>query len=105
MATDELNVGLLLFPEMTQLDLTGPYEVFVSLPRNSLARMSPRRFSCASNATRRRPSIPARRARPDPALVARLSEKLKDRQATRRAATEEAAGALGLPPFKSRGVS
>lgn len=33
MSTDELNVGLLLFPEMTQLDMTGPYEVFVSLPR------------------------------------------------------------------------
>jgi cyclohexyl-isocyanide hydratase len=36
MATDELNVGLLLFPEMTQLDLTGPYEVFVSLPRTAV---------------------------------------------------------------------
>jgi cyclohexyl-isocyanide hydratase len=36
MATDGLTVGLLLFPEMTQLDLTGPYEVFVSLPRTTV---------------------------------------------------------------------
>lgn len=27
-----LRVGLLLFPRMTQLDLTGPYEVFAKLP-------------------------------------------------------------------------
>lgn len=27
-----LNIGLLLFPELTQLDLTGPYEVFHRLP-------------------------------------------------------------------------
>ena len=36
MSTDRLNVGLLLFPEMTQLDMTGPYEVFVSLPRTTV---------------------------------------------------------------------
>jgi cyclohexyl-isocyanide hydratase len=36
MSTDGLNVGLLLFPEMTQLDMTGPYEVFVSLPRTTV---------------------------------------------------------------------
>jgi cyclohexyl-isocyanide hydratase len=36
MTADKLNVGLLLFPEMTQLDLTGPYEVFVSLPRTAV---------------------------------------------------------------------
>ncbi|HEX3498911.1 MAG TPA: DJ-1/PfpI family protein [Stellaceae bacterium] len=36
MATDHLTVGLLLFPEMTQLDMTGPYEVFVSLPRTTV---------------------------------------------------------------------
>ncbi len=27
-----LHIGLLLFPELTQLDLTGPYEVFHRLP-------------------------------------------------------------------------
>src|SRR5260370_15435183 len=36
MANDQVNVGLLLFPEMTQLDMTGPYEVFVSLPRTTV---------------------------------------------------------------------
>ncbi len=35
MANDQVNVGLLLFPEMTQLDMTGPYEVFVSMPRTT----------------------------------------------------------------------
>ena len=29
---DELKVGLLLFPNVTQLDLTGPWEVFSNLP-------------------------------------------------------------------------
>ena len=27
-----LRIGLLLFPRMTQLDLTGPFEVFARLP-------------------------------------------------------------------------
>jgi cyclohexyl-isocyanide hydratase len=36
MAIERLDVGLLLFPEMTQLDMTGPYEVFVSLPRTAV---------------------------------------------------------------------
>jgi cyclohexyl-isocyanide hydratase len=36
METNHLNIGLLLFPEMTQLDMTGPYEVFVSLPRTTV---------------------------------------------------------------------
>lgn len=31
-AADELNVGLVLFPGLNQLDLTGPYEVFSRLP-------------------------------------------------------------------------
>jgi cyclohexyl-isocyanide hydratase len=35
MTDDRLNIGLLLFPEMTQLDMTGPYEVFVSMPRTT----------------------------------------------------------------------
>jgi hypothetical protein len=26
------NIGLLLFPEITQLDLIGPYEVFTKFP-------------------------------------------------------------------------
>ncbi|CAA9240613.1 MAG: ThiJ/PfpI family protein [uncultured Acetobacteraceae bacterium] len=29
---EPLNIGLLLFPRLTQLDLTGPYEVFSRLP-------------------------------------------------------------------------
>ena len=29
---EHLTVGLLLFPQLTQLDLTGPWEVFTSLP-------------------------------------------------------------------------
>jgi cyclohexyl-isocyanide hydratase len=36
MATNHLTVGLLLFPDMTQLDMTGPYEVFVSLPQTTV---------------------------------------------------------------------
>ena len=27
-----MHIGLLLFPRLTQLDLTGPYEVFANLP-------------------------------------------------------------------------
>ena len=27
-----IRIGLLLFPNLTQLDLTGPYEVFTKLP-------------------------------------------------------------------------
>lgn len=32
MSAPPLRIGLLLFPEITQLDLTGPYEVFTKLP-------------------------------------------------------------------------
>ena len=28
----DFRIGLLLFPRMTQLDLTGPFEVFAKLP-------------------------------------------------------------------------
>jgi cyclohexyl-isocyanide hydratase len=28
-----MNIGMLIFPEMTQLDFTGPYEVFAQLPK------------------------------------------------------------------------
>lgn len=31
-----LNIGLLIFPEMTQLDMTGPYEVFVKFPGSTV---------------------------------------------------------------------
>ena len=31
-----LNVGLVLFPDLTQLDLTGPYEVFVRMPTTTV---------------------------------------------------------------------
>jgi cyclohexyl-isocyanide hydratase len=30
------NIGLLIFPEMTQLDMTGPYEVFVKFPNSTV---------------------------------------------------------------------
>jgi cyclohexyl-isocyanide hydratase len=30
--TDTITVGMLLFPNLTQLDLTGPYEVFARMP-------------------------------------------------------------------------
>jgi len=36
MTNDHITVGLLLFPEMTQLDMTGPYEVFASMPRTTV---------------------------------------------------------------------
>ncbi len=36
MTNDRITVGLLLFPEMTQLDMTGPYEVFASMPRTTV---------------------------------------------------------------------
>jgi cyclohexyl-isocyanide hydratase len=36
MTDDRITVGLLLFPEMTQLDMTGPYEVFASMPRTTV---------------------------------------------------------------------
>ena len=26
------HIGLLLFPDITQLDMTGPYEVFIKFP-------------------------------------------------------------------------
>ncbi|MCW5748736.1 MAG: DJ-1/PfpI family protein [Alphaproteobacteria bacterium] len=32
MAATPFRVGLLLFPDITQLDMTGPYEVFIKLP-------------------------------------------------------------------------
>lgn len=28
-----MNIGMLIFPDMTQLDFTGPYEVFVQVPK------------------------------------------------------------------------
>ena len=30
--TTPLHIGLLLFPDVTQLDLTGPFEVFARTP-------------------------------------------------------------------------
>jgi len=36
MTNDRITVGLLLFPEMTQLDMTGPYEVFASMPQTTV---------------------------------------------------------------------
>ena len=32
MVTSTLSVGMVLFPDLTQLDLTGPYEVFTRMP-------------------------------------------------------------------------
>lgn len=34
--TAPLSVGMILFPKLTQLDLTGPYEVFLRLPGASI---------------------------------------------------------------------
>ena len=31
-STEDFSIGLLLFPRMTQLDLTGPFEVFARMP-------------------------------------------------------------------------
>lgn len=36
-----LTVGMLLFPSLTQLDLTGPYEVFARMPDTKVVLMSP----------------------------------------------------------------
>lgn len=36
----KLAVGMLLFPGMTQLDLTGPYEVFCRMPDTSVSLLS-----------------------------------------------------------------
>lgn len=35
-AAEALNIGMLLFPDMTQLDLTGPFEVFARIPGASV---------------------------------------------------------------------
>ena len=32
-----LTIGLLVFPKVQQLDLTGPYEVFASIPARASA--------------------------------------------------------------------
>jgi cyclohexyl-isocyanide hydratase len=34
-ASSPFNIGLLLFPHLTQLDLTGPWEVFARMPGSS----------------------------------------------------------------------
>ncbi len=36
---EPLNIGFLLFPRLTQLDLTGPYEVFSRLPGGARVRL------------------------------------------------------------------
>src|SRR3954454_25390784 len=36
----KLAVGMLLYPGMTQLDLTGPYEVFCRMPDTSVSLLS-----------------------------------------------------------------
>jgi len=36
MTTDTLRTGLLLFPRLTQLDMTGPFEVFTRIPGNEV---------------------------------------------------------------------
>src|SRR3984957_19024252 len=37
-----LSVGMLLFESMTQLDLTGPYEVFSRMPDTKVLLLAPR---------------------------------------------------------------
>ena len=38
--TDTMTVGMVLFPNLTQLDLTGPYEVFARMPDTVVNRDS-----------------------------------------------------------------
>jgi cyclohexyl-isocyanide hydratase len=40
MANRRLTVGMLLFPGMTQLDLSGPYEVFCRMPNTTVSLLS-----------------------------------------------------------------
>ncbi len=40
METRRLTVGMLLFPGMTQLDLSGPYEVFCRMPDTTVSLLS-----------------------------------------------------------------
>ncbi|MEO5816885.1 MAG: DJ-1/PfpI family protein [Gemmatimonadaceae bacterium] len=40
MMNRDLTVGMLLFPGMTQLDLTGPYEVFCRMPNTTVSLLS-----------------------------------------------------------------
>src|SRR5437868_7404350 len=35
-STKPLQVGMVLFPNLTQLDLTGPYEVFARMPNTTV---------------------------------------------------------------------
>ena len=35
-----VTVGMVLFPDLTQLDLTGPYEVFARMPGARVALLS-----------------------------------------------------------------
>ena len=32
----KLNIGILIFPEVTQLDFTGPYEIFIKYPNTDV---------------------------------------------------------------------
>ncbi len=36
-----LSVGMMLYPNLTQLDLTGPYEVFARMPRTAVHLIAP----------------------------------------------------------------
>jgi len=36
MTPASLTVGMVLFPDLTQLDLTGPYEVFARMPNTAV---------------------------------------------------------------------
>ena len=33
---DTIQIGLLIFPRMTQLDMTGPFEVFARIPNTKV---------------------------------------------------------------------
>jgi cyclohexyl-isocyanide hydratase len=35
-----LVIGMVLFPDLTQLDLTGPHEVFTRMPSRSITRQT-----------------------------------------------------------------
>ncbi|MEG3136090.1 DJ-1/PfpI family protein [Rouxiella sp. T17] len=45
----EITIGLLLFPNLTQLDLTGPYEVFISAPNAKVHLIWKTRDAVVSN--------------------------------------------------------
>ena len=44
-----LSVGMLLFDGVTQLDLTGPYEVLARMPRTRVTLIASTKIQCEAN--------------------------------------------------------